>query len=137
MIYRLFNKTGAGLSLILDGQLKSTNKSNHNASIMQNFICATSKIIIFVIIFANIMCLAVPGKILSITDDGLFKMAEVDFCGVKRPVSVDTVEDVRPGDYVIAHAGVAISVMDEECARHTIADLEKMAQYRDEHFGEI
>ena len=104
---------------------------------MQNFYSHHIQNIYFVIIFAHIMCLAVPGKILSITDDGLFKMAEVDFCGVKRPVSVDTVEDARPGDYVIAHAGVAISVMDEECARQTIADLEKMAQYRDENFGEI
>lgn len=104
---------------------------------MQNFIHAAFKIFNFVIIFAHIMCLAVPGKILSITDDGLFKMAEVDFCGVKRPVSVDTIEDAHPGDYVIAHAGVAISVMDEECARQTISDLEKMAQYRDDNFGEI
>ncbi len=104
---------------------------------MQNFYLRKFKISNFVITFAYIMCLAVPGKILSITDDGLFKMAEVDFCGIKRPVSVDTVEDVQPGDYVIAHAGVAISVMDEECARQTIADLEKMAQYRDDNFGEI
>lgn len=79
------------------------------------------------------MCLAVPGKILNISDDGLFRMADVDFCGVVRRVSVDTVDNACVGSYVIAHAGVAISVMDEKCALQTIADLEKLADYRDEN----
>lgn len=57
-------------------------------------------------------------------------MAEVDFCGVKRKVAVDTVE-VQPGQYVVAHAGVAISVMDPEEALQTINDLNRMADARD------
>ena len=78
------------------------------------------------------MCLAVPGKILSIdSDSGLFTLAEVDFCGVRRQISVDTVEGAQVGRYVIAHAGVAIAVMDERQALDTIADLERMADYRD------
>lgn len=59
-------------------------------------------------------------------------MAEVDFCGVRRKVAVDTV-DVEPGQYVIAHAGVAISVMDPEEALQTIDDLKRMADERDAH----
>lgn len=76
------------------------------------------------------MCLAVPGKVLSITDDGLFRMAEVDFHGVTRRVCVDTV-DVAPGQYVVAHAGVAISVMSPEEALATIRDLDTMTDYRE------
>ncbi len=76
------------------------------------------------------MCLAVPGRIIRIVNDGLFNMADVDFCGVERAVCVDTV-DANPGDYIVAHAGVAISVMDADEALATIADLQKMADARD------
>ena len=38
------------------------------------------------------------------------------------------------GEYVIAHAGIAIAVMNEDSALATIADLKSMANYRDEHF---
>lgn len=76
------------------------------------------------------MCLAVPGRILRIVNDGLFNMADVDFCGVVRSVCIDTV-DAEPGDYVVAHAGVAISVMDVNEARAAIVDLQKMADARE------
>lgn len=76
------------------------------------------------------MCLAVPGKILNVIDNGLFRMALVDFMGVRRKVCIDTV-DARPGDYVVAHAGIAISVMDEAEALATIADLEAMTAHRE------
>lgn len=76
------------------------------------------------------MCLAVPGKILQITDDGIFRMALVDFVGVRRNVCVDTV-DACVGDYVVAHAGIAISVMDADMALATLADLEAMTEFRD------
>ena len=77
------------------------------------------------------MCLAVPGKILNVVDNGLFRMALVDFMGVRRKVCIDTV-DARPGDYVVAHAGIAISVMDEAEALATIADLEAMTARSEE-----
>lgn len=62
------------------------------------------------------MCLAVPGKILSIDDD---QVAQVDFGGVKRPVNVSLV-DVAVGDYVIVHAGYAIQVLSEEDALQSL-----------------
>lgn len=62
------------------------------------------------------MCLAVPGKILSIDQD---QVADVDFGGVKRPVNVSLV-DVTVGDYVIVHAGYAISVLKEEDALRSL-----------------
>lgn len=75
------------------------------------------------------MCLAVPGKIIEIVDDGLFRMAVTDFLGVRRRVCVDTV-DASTGDYVVAHAGIAISVMNAAEAEATIADLQTMTDYR-------
>ncbi len=76
------------------------------------------------------MCLAVPGKIINITDNGLFRMALVDFAGVSRKICIDTV-DAKPGDYIVAHAGVAISVMNEAEALATLADLEAMTEHRE------
>ena len=81
------------------------------------------------------MCLAVPGKIISIYDTGLFRMAKVDFCGVVREINVDTLDAVAEGEYIIAHAGTAIAVMNEEAALQTIEDLKRMADYRDEHLS--
>ena len=62
------------------------------------------------------MCLAVPGKILSIDQD---QVANVDFGGVKRLVNVSLV-DVSEGDYVIVHAGYAIQVLAEEDALRSL-----------------
>ena len=54
------------------------------------------------------MCIAFPGKILSINENG---MAVVDISGVRREVCIDLLADeVKPGDYVISHAGYAIQV---------------------------
>jgi hydrogenase expression/formation protein HypC len=62
------------------------------------------------------MCLAVPGKILSIDEE---QVANVDFGGVERPVNVSLVE-VTVGDYVIVHAGYAIQVLSEEDALESL-----------------
>jgi hydrogenase expression/formation protein HypC len=62
------------------------------------------------------MCLAVPGKILSIDEN---QVANVDFGGIERPVNVSLV-DVSVGDYVIVHAGYAIQVLAEEDALRSL-----------------
>lgn len=81
------------------------------------------------------MCLAVPGRIVAIRDgeDSPFRMALVDFCGLRREICVDTVDGAEVGSYVVAHAGVAISIMDVDEALATIADLETMTQNRERH----
>ena len=61
------------------------------------------------------MCLAVPGKIVSIKDD----TAEVDFGGVVRKANITMVE-TKVGDWVVVHAGFAIEIMDEEEAHRTL-----------------
>jgi hydrogenase expression/formation protein HypC len=63
------------------------------------------------------MCLGVPMKIISKEGDSI--IAEVD--GVQKEASVMLLgEDVKVGDYVIVHAGFAISRLDEEYALETV-----------------
>jgi hydrogenase expression/formation protein HypC len=61
------------------------------------------------------MCLAIPGKIISIKDD----TADIDFGGVVRKANITMVE-TKIGDWVVVHAGFAIEIMDEEEAMRTI-----------------
>jgi hydrogenase expression/formation protein HypC len=73
------------------------------------------------------MCIAFPGKILSI-DEGRF--AVVDIGGVRREVYLDLLADeVRPGDYVISHAGYAIQRIDEVAARESLALLREILDH--------
>jgi hydrogenase expression/formation protein HypC len=62
------------------------------------------------------MCLAVPGKVIRI--DG--KDAVTEILGSERSVSIELLDNVKPGDYVLIHAGCAIQVVDEEEALDTI-----------------
>ena len=65
------------------------------------------------------MCLAVPSKIIEISDT----VAKVDVDGVTRETSIMLMDDVKIGDYVIVHAGFAISKVDEEAALQTLEDM--------------
>ena len=63
------------------------------------------------------MCLGIPMKIISI--DGTDIVAEVD--GVRRNASLMILDDeVGLGDYVVVHAGFAISKLDEAEALETL-----------------
>ena len=73
------------------------------------------------------MCLAVPGKILSIDDSTPeLKMAKVDFGGVIKSICVQWL-DAEIDDYILAHAGMAITKIDKEEAEQTLADFETIA----------
>lgn len=75
------------------------------------------------------MCLGMPGRILDTRDDRGLLMGTVDFGGVKREVCLAYVADeAAPGDYVIVHAGFAITRVDEEEARRTFEALREMSQ---------
>lgn len=73
------------------------------------------------------MCLAVPGKIISI-DESVpeLKMAQVDFNGAVKKICIQWV-DAGLGDYILAHAGMAISVIDEALAKETLEDLKQVS----------
>ncbi len=74
------------------------------------------------------MCLAVPGKIISIDDsDPELKMAKVDFNGMVADVCIQWLpEKVEPGDYVLAYVGMALNKVDEEDAKLTLESLRQM-----------
>jgi hydrogenase expression/formation protein HypC len=81
------------------------------------------------------MCLAVPGRVDTLTERDETLMAEVDFGGVRKDVCCQYVPDVQIGDYVIVHVGFAIQLLDEESARATLADFASMG-ILDEEFGD-
>jgi len=66
------------------------------------------------------MCLAVPGRILETDEFSLMRMGKVDFGGIVREVCLAYVPEARVGDYVIVHAGFAISQIDEAEAQETL-----------------
>ncbi len=73
------------------------------------------------------MCLAIPGQVVRFVDE-TNRIATVDVSGVRRDVSVALLEDVRAGDWVIVHTGIAIERLDEAEARKTLALLAEMEQ---------
>ena len=74
------------------------------------------------------MCLAVPGKILSIdASNPELKMAKIDFGGVVKSICVQWL-DAQVGDYILAHAGMAITKIDKEEAEQTLADFEAISR---------
>lgn len=76
------------------------------------------------------MCLAIPGKIKSISYeyDGLVRMAKVQFGGITKEASLEMVPAAKEGDYVLVHVGVAIRIVNEEEAMLTFKYLEEIGE---------
>lgn len=76
------------------------------------------------------MCLAIPAKIISISDnnDTLQRMARVDFSGVQKDISLAYLPEAKAGDYVIVHAGLALSMLDEEEAQASLTAFAELAE---------
>ena len=77
------------------------------------------------------MCLAIPGKIESITGsegDILHKKGKVSFGGILKEVCLAYVPQAKVGDYVIVHVGFALSVVDEEEAMKVFGYLKEMGE---------
>lgn len=72
------------------------------------------------------MCLAIPGKVLEITELGPLRSARVEFGGIVRQVSLNFVPEAGLGDYVMVHVGFAISKVDAAEAERTYKLLEEM-----------
>ena len=79
------------------------------------------------------MCLAIPGKIISIDNeiDDIFRIAKVSFNGIVKDVNLAMVPEARIDDYVLVHVGSAISVVDEEEANRTMNILMQMGELED------
>jgi len=79
------------------------------------------------------VCLAVPGKVLSVEgDDPAFRSARVDFCGVRRTVNLAFTPEVQPGDFVLVHVGFALTRIDEEEAARTFQYLAQIGALEEE-----
>jgi hydrogenase expression/formation protein HypC len=75
------------------------------------------------------MCLAVPGKIVSVEgDDPILRAGKVNFGGVIKRVNLSYVPEAKAGDYVIVHVGFALSVVDEEEAKQVFEYLKTIGE---------
>jgi hydrogenase expression/formation protein HypC len=75
------------------------------------------------------MCLGIPAKVTQIDAS---KQGKVDYLGTKVKVDFSLLEDVQPGDWVIVHAGFAITRLDEEEAQETLTLLREIVRAQGE-----
>ena len=66
------------------------------------------------------MCLAIPGKVVAITDENGLKMGTVDVNGSLTKACLEYVPDIQLGQYTIVHAGFALKIIDEEEAAESL-----------------
>lgn len=74
------------------------------------------------------MCLAIPGRLIESYDEHGLPMGRVDYSGTVNTACLAYVPDARVGQYVLVHAGFAISVLDEDEARKTLALWDEMVE---------
>ena len=75
------------------------------------------------------MCLAVPGKVVSIEgDDPILRDGKVNFGGVVKRVNLSYVPEAKIGDYVVVHVGFALSIVDEEEAKQVFENLKTIGE---------
>lgn len=76
------------------------------------------------------MCLAIPGQIVSILEDGHLglRRGRVDFSGIRKDVCLDYTPEARLGDYVLVHVGFALTVVDEAEAYRVFEALRELDQ---------
>ncbi|MCU0634437.1 MAG: HypC/HybG/HupF family hydrogenase formation chaperone [Gemmatimonadaceae bacterium] len=79
------------------------------------------------------MCLAIPGKIVSIADAALGRVARVSFGGVIKEASLAMLPHAEVGQYVLVHVGVALSVVDEKEAEQVFRYLAEAGELEELH----
>jgi hydrogenase expression/formation protein HypC len=84
------------------------------------------------------MCLGIPAKLESVTQatDECFRTGRILFGGITRTISLALLAQARPGDYVLVHAGVALSVISEEQALAVLAYLQDSGELQQETLPE-
>jgi len=82
------------------------------------------------------MCLAVPGRLLSVAgEDPLTRVGRVDFGGVVKEINLAFVPEARIDDYVLVHVGFALTVIDESEAMQVFEHLREMGELLDADAG--
>lgn len=75
------------------------------------------------------MCLAIPGRVLSISgDDPLMRVGQVDFGGIVKEINLAFVPEAAIGNYVLVHVGFAISVINEAEATRVFDYLREIGE---------
>jgi hydrogenase expression/formation protein HypC len=78
------------------------------------------------------VCLAVPGRVLTVEENAQgMTMGTVSFAGVNKEICLACVPEAKPDDYVIVHAGVAISIVNQQEAEETFEILRQMGGLAD------
>lgn len=78
------------------------------------------------------MCLAIPGKVVSIENSNGMRLGRIEFGGIIRQASLDFVPEAEVGDYVMVHVGFAISRVDAEEAERTYELLQQISDIESE-----
>ena len=82
------------------------------------------------------MCLAIPGKVVSVTqEDAINRQGIIDFGGIRKNVNLSFLPEASEGDYVLVHVGFAISRINEEHAHsvfETLRDMDELGELKEE-----
>ena len=82
------------------------------------------------------MCLAIPGKLTSISgDEPLTRTGKVSFGGITKEINLACVPQAKIGDYVIVHVGFALGTIDESEARRVFDYLQQMGELKELEAG--
>ncbi|ADK15366.1 MULTISPECIES: HypC/HybG/HupF family hydrogenase formation chaperone [Clostridium] len=68
------------------------------------------------------MCVGLPARVVKIKEG----MALIDASGAKREVSAELIDELEPGDYVMVHAGIAISKITNDDQSETDKIMEEL-----------
>jgi hydrogenase expression/formation protein HypC len=82
------------------------------------------------------MCLGIPGRVIEIYGEDFARMGKVDFDGVVKEVCLAYLPELKVGDYTIVHVGFAITQIDEQSARETLALFHELGILEEELNGE-
>jgi hydrogenase expression/formation protein HypC len=75
------------------------------------------------------MCLAIPGKVLSISgDDPFARIARVSFGGIVKEINLAYTPEAKVDDYVLVHVGFALNTIDESEANEVFEYLRQMGE---------
>ena len=67
-------------------------------------------------------------KVVEIREDSGYRVAVAEYGGMRREIDISVLDDVRPGDWVIVHAGIAISKMEPEEAEELLKLYEELEE---------
>ena len=73
------------------------------------------------------MCLAIPGRVVAISDgEGFDRRGTVDYDGARQEVSLAYLPETKIGDYVLVHVGFAMTLLDGDEAERILRDIREL-----------